>query len=268
MTVATTGYYSWSAHTPADDHRLNRCSPNLVAIKVYCELRWKLVSLGCYGERPIRGGTAPSAHSHGAAIDLRYLEAIGRDRCEAVLIPFLIDHSLELHVSSIHDYVGARIWHAGRGWKAASKKSTGGYNDPNMGHSWAGWLHIEPTFAGWSDATPIVDRLAPAPTPKPTPPVQPAPTPAPTPTPAPAPIGAAWTVTTGAEPMMIIADASKPAAPERWVTNGMVRVLPTEHSIDFLINQWQVRTGQKVYGTILQPILVSPAVLAGLPLVG
>jgi len=61
--------------------------------------------------------------------------------------------------------------------------------------------------------------------------------------------------------LRIIADASKPTAPERWVTNGMVRVLPTEHSID-----WLTSTGQ-VLGTIQQPILVSPAVLAGLPLV-
>ncbi len=88
--------------------------------------------------------------------------------------------------------------------------------------------------------------------------------PAPVPAPAPSPpkITAAKAATTGDDMLRIIADASKPSAPERWVTNGMVRVLPTEHSLD-----WLTTTGQ-VLGTIQQPILVSPAVLAGLPLVG
>jgi len=96
-----------------------------------------------------------------------------------------------------------------------------------------------------------------------TPAPAPAPIPAPTPTPIPNPTTttAAKAATTGDDMLRIIADASKPTAPERWVTNGMVRVLPTEHSID-----WLTSTGQ-VLGTIQQPILVSPAVLAGLPLV-
>lgn len=152
--VIGTEFYNWQAHQPADDPRYNRCSPNLQAIADELGKRWGMTNLGCYGERPIRAGTAPSSHSHGASIDRRYLESIGRARALSEVIPWLIDNSAELHVSSIHDYIGARIWHAGRGWKAQSPNRATG-----MGQSWAGYFHIETTLTGWGDVTPIPNRL-------------------------------------------------------------------------------------------------------------
>lgn len=162
MTLGTV-YYNWQQHAPFPDPVYSRNSPNLMALKDETTRRWGLGFLGCYGVRPIRGGTAHSTHSYGGAIDLRYLEQIGRPRCLSELLPWLIDNSFELHISAIHDYIGCRIWHPGRGWKAQSPDPTG------MGQAWAGWLHIE-TLPNpfWSDATPIAGRLAaPVPTPPP-----------------------------------------------------------------------------------------------------
>lgn len=167
MTVATTGHFNWSAKP--EDPAYDRCSPNLLLIRAEMQARWHLANLGCYGERSIRGGEALSAHSHGAADDNRYQDVpgnpkyqglAGRDVAVAEIMPWLVANSLELHISAIHDYVGARIWHPENGWHPASKNSAGRYNDPNMGGAMNGWLHVEPTLAGWSDSTPIALRLS------------------------------------------------------------------------------------------------------------
>jgi hypothetical protein len=84
------------------------------------------------------------------------------------ILPYLIDNSAELHISAIHDYLGCRIWHAGRGWKAQTPNPANG-----MGQSWATYFHIETNLSGWGDGTPIPNRGAviviPDPTPIPTP---------------------------------------------------------------------------------------------------
>lgn len=168
---------SWSAHNGGnDDPRYNRCSPNLVAIKAEMQARWGLGDLGCYGERNVRAGVLPSAHSHGAAQDLRYLEQIGRTRFLNEVVPWLIENSAELHLSAIHDYIGCRIWHAGRTsnpadaytlwWRQQTANPATG-----MGQSWAGWVHLETSEDGWGDATPVTTRplTFPATTPAPVP---------------------------------------------------------------------------------------------------
>jgi hypothetical protein len=96
----------------------------------------------------------PSVHSWGAAIDLGYPPEL-RPVVETDVMAYLIAWSDEWNLSAIHDYVGSRIWRAGRTadeadcctlWWKAQKRSAGG-----MGHSWANWLHLEVTEAGWDD---------------------------------------------------------------------------------------------------------------------
>ena len=63
--------------------------------------------------------------------------------------------------------------------------------------------------------------------------------------------------------LRIIADADNPASPFRWVTNGLVRVQPGEHSVDWLVRTGQVEPGQ----TIHNPEWVSAATIEQIPLV-
>lgn len=173
MTVNTV-FNNWSLHQPEDDARYNRCSPNLVVLGNYLIRRWAMTDDGCYAERNIRAGELPSPHSHGAARDLRW-DSPGRLVVLREIIPWLIENSLETHVQAIHDYFGCRIWRAGRTnddpyswWRGQAPSSLTG-----MGQSWAKWLHIETTEAGWGDSSLIPGRLK---DPIPTPPI-PNPTP-------------------------------------------------------------------------------------------
>lgn len=164
MTVNTV-HTDWQTHQPAPDPRYDHCSPNIVAIYEAMAKRWGCTDIGCYGWRPIRGGTAPSSHGFGAARDIRY-DHVGRYEALNSILPYLIDHSLELHISAIHDYVGCRIWHAGRTanvadahgawWKAQTPHSQGG--GQGMGDAWATYFHVETTEAGWHDGTEVTER--------------------------------------------------------------------------------------------------------------
>jgi hypothetical protein len=142
----------------------NSCSPNLVAVRRGLdELLGPGEFKGCHNDRPVRDGTALSAHSWGAALD-RGWAAGTKD----ATIRFLIDHSAELGVQAIHDYAGSRIWRAGRTadvgeahtlwWRSQAPNTATG-----MGQSWAQYLHIETTPAKFGDATPIAERIAPPP---------------------------------------------------------------------------------------------------------
>lgn len=125
--------------------------------------------------RPIRGGEALSAHAFGV-LDWRYqpgwlpgttARTVPRTTVTDTIIPWLVDWSNELKIDAIHDYLGDRIWRAGRTsnvadahaawWKPQNGQGGG------MGESWAGWLHIEPTRDGWGDARPITARGIPIP---------------------------------------------------------------------------------------------------------
>lgn len=151
MTVGTE-YTNWQIHKPAPDSRYSYCSPNIIQIYDEMAKRWGCTDIGCYGWRPIRAGTAPSTHGFGAARDIRY-DHVGRVVALNEIIPWLINFSDELHVSAIHDYIGCRIWHAGRGWKAQTANPANG-----MGQSWATYFHIETTITGWNDNTPVPNR--------------------------------------------------------------------------------------------------------------
>lgn len=208
--MIATEFVNWQEHQPVDDSRFARCSPNLEALRAHMVPRFGLINLGCYAARPIRGGTAPSSHAFGAAIDLRYIRtmvvpystadlaehAARRQLALEQIIPFLIDNSFELRIQAIHDYVGQRIWRAGRTtntadahtrWWLKQNKSNEG-----MGQLWAGWLHIETNLSGWSDGRPVVSRLPTPATPVPATPATPESS-----NPAPAPIPEEDSVTIG-----------------------------------------------------------------------
>lgn len=138
-----------------------RCSPALRQLEVALHSRWQTHQLGCYGPRPISGGTLPSSHSYGAAAD------VGYDRSTIVdplpqLCAYLIAWSNEWQIQAVHDYVGCRIWRAGRTrnpadacttwWRAQRPDGNG------MGKAWARWLHIEVTPSGWFDGRSELDR--------------------------------------------------------------------------------------------------------------
>lgn len=161
MVIART-YDNWQ--TVAGEPQWNRCSPNLAALLAEVEQLYGVTSLGCYANRPIRGSTTViSSHAYGAAVDISY-RSVTPPNVVDWLIGYLVGHSDELHVQRIHDYRRSRIWTAGRtadiadacaGWWAAQRRSpiTG------MGQSWADYLHVETTIAGWGDTSPVGSRF-------------------------------------------------------------------------------------------------------------
>lgn len=148
MTVC---FHSWQRDTPRAP--FDTCSPNLVEIRKYLEDRWGLWNLGCYGRRPIRGGTAWSSHAFGAAQDLSYRkdakhpDVPSRSTVENDIIPWLIANHEVLGIQRVHDYWARRYWEAGRGWIG---RPPGGKNDH---------LHLEVTPDTWSWASPIRERI-------------------------------------------------------------------------------------------------------------
>ena len=129
------------------------CSPNLKQILAYCEERWGMKNLGCYGVRPIRGGTRWSAHAFGAAQDMSYRNGPSREVIESEVIPFLEANADALGIQRIHDYWAKRYWQSGRGW---INRPPGGRNDH---------LHIETTAEAWNDDRTVEERIGDAPAP-------------------------------------------------------------------------------------------------------
>ena len=156
----TLRFHSWQRDTPRAP--FDTCSPNLIELRKYLAERWGLTNLGCYGRRPIRGGTAWSSHAFGAAHDYSYREGPERSVIEAEVIPWLIEHHEVLGIQRIHDYWARRYWEVGRGWIG---RPPGARNDH---------LHIEVTPDTWGYSMPIKQRLVsgppqttqPEPTPK------------------------------------------------------------------------------------------------------
>lgn len=125
----------------------NSASPNLKAIYEYCHARWGLANLGCYGVRPIRGGTRWSAHSFGAAWDIGYRNGPSRDTIVNEVIPFLEANADALGIQRIHDYMAKRYWQSGKGW--INRPPGDGYD----------WLHIETTAEAWADGRSVEERI-------------------------------------------------------------------------------------------------------------
>lgn len=158
MTVNDSDFYDWQKATKLDSVKFRTASPNLVALKDYLVDRWHGQNVGLYQKRPIKGGTAPSSHSFGAALDWNY-GAMDRQKIESVVLPMLIANSAQLGIQAIHDYAGCRIWRATRahdkngGWKKQEPDKDG------MGQGWSKWLHIETTKTMWKNKTPILHRI-------------------------------------------------------------------------------------------------------------
>jgi hypothetical protein len=130
----------------------NGPSPNVRAILDYCNAKWGLTDLGCYGVRPIRGGTRWSAHAFGAAQDMSYRAGPDRSVIESEVIPFLVDNADRLGIQRVHDYWSKRYWQSGRGWV---NRPPGSRNDH---------LHVETTAEAWAETRSVEERLgAPAP---------------------------------------------------------------------------------------------------------
>lgn len=144
----------------------NTLSPNLIAVRDELGKRFGGTSLGGYGVRPVRGGSSPSSHGFGSAFDWR----IADDAARAAAMAWLIANYEVLGVQAIHDYRGGRIWHANRypgkdpnTWWRPSQV-------PNMGESWAVYLHIETDRSNWSNNTPVANRVGVSTNPPPEPP--------------------------------------------------------------------------------------------------
>lgn len=159
MAENKTRFYNWQKAVATDYVKFRKESPNLVALKDYLCKRWGGSSVGILNKRPIRGGTSPSSHTFGAALDWRYGDTVGnRHKVETEVLPWLVEHSEELGIQAIHDYYGAKIWRSKRdggkrGWKAQPVKA-------DMGASWAKWLHIETTKRGWKDGSRVDGRIS------------------------------------------------------------------------------------------------------------
>lgn len=138
-----------------------RCSPALRALELELEHRFGTTSLGCYGVRSVRGGIAPSTHGYGAALDVDYGRLNVDERRQEIAV-WCIAWSEEWKLQAVHDYIGCRIWRAGRTtnpadacslwWKAQRRDSNG------MGSLWAHWLHLEVHPSGWNDPRGALDR--------------------------------------------------------------------------------------------------------------
>ena len=146
-------YHYWQADTPGPPY--NRASPNLMSLLHFLLAFFGGSMLGCYVVRRQRSnsgyGTKWSTHAFGAALDWGYT-----DRKMALrVIDWLIANYEVLGVQMIVDEGYGRTWLCDRGgvpgWKA-------GGNGGN-------WLHLETTPDRWADATPVADRLTPAPAP-------------------------------------------------------------------------------------------------------
>jgi hypothetical protein len=167
--VIQTQFFNWSSSgLNYDAPPYEACSPNLTQLLTYLVTRWGGYTLGCHHDRTIRDGTSISAHAYGAALDWRYTPVgegqkdINRAMIVQVILPWLIDHSAELHLDAIHDYYGSRIWRAGRTPNIGDAHSL--WWKPNdgsgMGDEWATYLHLETHRQGFTDDSPISGRVA------------------------------------------------------------------------------------------------------------
>lgn len=171
MTINTT-FQDWgSSGLNSRLPQFERVSPNTKAIADHLVKNLGGQIVGGHNERPISGTQKLSAHAYGAASDWRYepnwLDGtrpteVKRDFVLARVVPWLIDFSKELGVQAIHDYVGDRIWRAGR-TSSTSQAHTSWWKKQNgagaqMGRSWARWLHIETTQGAFLDGEAIERR--------------------------------------------------------------------------------------------------------------
>lgn len=146
--VSGTPYYRWSSRTDATAPQYEGCSPALNQLLAYLRARWGGSSLGCHNNRRVAGSSTWSTHAWGAALD--YTSG-SWDTNFGPIADFLIAHSEELGINTIHDYrhVGGRgrMWKPGIGW---ARSNVGGPGD---------WMHIEVRPDEYSDGRPVDEKL-------------------------------------------------------------------------------------------------------------
>lgn len=135
----------------------DRLSPNLAALRDELGKRFGGSFLGGFTVRPVRGGSSPSSHGFGSALDWRLADKAVREAC----LSWLVQNHAALGIQAIHDYSNSRIWHANRypgqsplSWWRPQRSNAG----TGMGQAWAVWLHIETDRFNWSNSIPIVNR--------------------------------------------------------------------------------------------------------------
>ena len=154
MTVNTTDYYYWQNASKWDYLLFRKTSPNLELIKNYLLNNIGGANWGTYNRRPIKGGTLPSTHSFGAALDWAY----NTPEQKEAAIKFLVDYSKELGVQMVADYEGCRIWISKRKdgvayWKPQTPNAYGMCSPSSR------WLHIEITNSSWRWRVPLYLRI-------------------------------------------------------------------------------------------------------------
>ena len=159
MTVMTK-YFNYQTAGKSSPFYGDGKSPNLDVLMDYLMHRYGGQDLGIFGIRPVVGGQSISTHASGAAMDWRYENpGPGRAVCLNEILPLLIDHSAELGIQFIGDYVGCRIWisdRVGTDWDRRWKPQARG---TQMGQPWAQWLHIEVHPDHWDDDRTFEQKL-------------------------------------------------------------------------------------------------------------
>lgn len=141
-------FYNWQSPKKIDYVKFRKESPNMVELKDVLIKTYGGTSVGILNRRPVRGGTAPSTHTFGAALDWRYTNRSFAD----IAMKWIVKNHDALGVQMIVDYVGGRIWTLAHGWKKQKP------NEHGMCQPWAKWLHIESTRDDWGNNTPIEKR--------------------------------------------------------------------------------------------------------------
>jgi peptidoglycan hydrolase-like protein with peptidoglycan-binding domain len=150
--AVNTDFTHWSRRGDHEAPLYEKASPNIDAIREYCENRWPgLTNLGTHMDRKISGTNTWSVHSWGAAGDIGYdPNLVSRHLLTDEIFPALIVFSKELGIQAIHDQ--GRIWRSYR-----SGDANGGWKVQRTGYG--NWFHIETTDIAFSNEVPVQTRL-------------------------------------------------------------------------------------------------------------
>lgn len=154
---STTPYYHWSSRTDQLAPAYEACSPNLIKVQAYIQARWGGQSLGCHGNRYVKGqgnSAVWSTHAWGAALD--FTANGGWATNFGPLADFLISNSEELGINALHDY--RRVAHSDGTFRGRIWKPIIGWKPSNIGDSGT-WIHIEVRPDKDTDGRPVEERL-------------------------------------------------------------------------------------------------------------
>lgn len=160
--IATT-FTNWQQKPAADLAKFRVPAPALTTLRAHVLAEFGGVDLGIYGVRNSRGRKSLSSHAFGSAWDWSY-RGMNREVADR-LIAWLIEHSAELGIQAIHDYLRSRIWRANRsgdkngGWQKQRADKEG------MGQTWGDWIHVEVNERQWNDGRSVNEKIGPPPRP-------------------------------------------------------------------------------------------------------